>query len=291
VLAAPASDGGLYVVLGVQGTNIGQSPATTVRVTQLVDERGRAFTQTGANVSGLDLQVVKREYGANVPVGGIAPGATAREVWGFLVAPDVQRLTLVEREHLACGLRPGTPVVPESLTQAHATTVTGERARLTATAAARARDRAAARPTGQAYGLVGQRLHFCAGIPSPKVPFDAVVEQAEGVELPGGRLRVVAVVRATNLGARPEGTFRATQVRDERLQAYPQADVDQVRYTEIERDYGVATPGHPILPGLSERQAWVFHVAPDVQQLRLAQVPQYACVEPATATPRASPFR
>src|SRR5205823_6472898 len=155
--------------------------------TRLVDERGRAFDQTGANLSSINLQVVKRDYGANVPIGGIAPGATAREVWGFLVAPDVQRLTLAEREHPACGLRPSTPVV-DSLAQTHATNVAGSQANLTATAQARLVERAVARPTGKDYGLVGQSLRFCGGIPDPKVAFEAVVERAEGVELPGNRL-------------------------------------------------------------------------------------------------------
>jgi hypothetical protein len=289
--AMPHPEGGVRVVVGVEVTNVGRAAGHTFRTTRLVDERGRSFEQGGVVLSIADQQALRREFERTVPAAGVPPGGSARDTWVFLVAADVQHLALLEAERIACGLAESTPMVSAELSRAHATTVASGFARSTATAEVRAAERAGARPTGKDYGLVGQSLRFCAGVRNPKVPFDALVEQAEGVELPGDRLRVVVIVRATNAGTRPEGTFRGPQVRDERLRVQKPAELGTVSYTDLSREYGVEAPQHEILPGLSERQFWVFHVAPDAQQLTLLQAPEYRCAAPPTTAPPPRPGR
>jgi hypothetical protein len=147
--AVPHPVGGLRVTVAFLATNVGQAPGHTFRTTRLVDERGRLFEQGGVALSVPEQQALRRDYERTVSAAGIPPGGSAREVWVFLVAPDVQHLGLVEAEHVACGLAERTPLVPAELSQAHATSVARGLARNTATAEARAADRAGARPTGQ----------------------------------------------------------------------------------------------------------------------------------------------
>src|SRR5712692_3846468 len=273
---ASLPEGGLAIVAGVQATNVGKINGNTFRTAKLLDEPGRAVEQGGVALTGVNVQAIRREYGVNVTGQAIQPGQTVRDLWTFVVAPDVQSLTVVENERQPCGVLDRTLEPPSDLDRAHATNVAGGLTRLTATAQARELDRSAARPTGKDFGLVGQSLRFCAGVRSPKVPFEAVVEQADGIELPGPRLRVLVTVRVTNAGNRPEGTFLATRVTDDRLRPYNKGALAETPYGELEREYGVqAAPTHEILPGLSERQLWVFNMPPDVQKLTLGQAPDY----------------
>jgi hypothetical protein len=59
----------------------------------LVDERGRRFPEAGVG-RGINPDLLARDYDAKRALAVLEPGLSARQVWAFVVAPDVQRLTL-----------------------------------------------------------------------------------------------------------------------------------------------------------------------------------------------------
>jgi hypothetical protein len=97
VEVAAHPSGGLRLVLVTRVTNPGTLPtATSLRLgaeLRLVDERGRRFPEARSE-QGLLPDLLAREYGARQAEATLAPGVSARQVWAFVVAPDVQRLTL-----------------------------------------------------------------------------------------------------------------------------------------------------------------------------------------------------
>jgi hypothetical protein len=100
---APGRDGTLQVTLVVQITNTGTLATRSYLATQLVDERGRRFDQViGGTTGGIDLAALAAQYGAQHPSSDVAPGSSARHVWGFLVAPDAQTLTVVPDRLVRC---------------------------------------------------------------------------------------------------------------------------------------------------------------------------------------------
>ncbi len=87
----------LQIAVVVRATNLGRLPGTTTRIVDVLDEQARRFPQSGPE-AGVDISGLARRFGVPDPRGFIAPGATARQVWAFVVPPDVHELTLVERE-------------------------------------------------------------------------------------------------------------------------------------------------------------------------------------------------
>lgn len=94
---ATAPDGGLRLVIVARVTNPGTLPTGTSAFMrsslQVVDERGRQFPEARSE-RGVLPDVLAREYGAKLASSSLEPGLSAKQVWAFVVAPDVQRLTL-----------------------------------------------------------------------------------------------------------------------------------------------------------------------------------------------------
>jgi hypothetical protein len=94
---ATATADGIQIVVVVRATNLGRMPGTTTNIVNVLDERGRRFPQRGPE-AGVDIAGLARRLGVAQPRGFINPGQTMRQVWAFVVPPDVHELTLVERE-------------------------------------------------------------------------------------------------------------------------------------------------------------------------------------------------
>jgi len=231
---------GVRVDLIVSAANVGVLPSGTFQLTELQDERGRRFDQAGLdeNIDGL---AVARTYGVEFNGRPIDPGFTARNVWTFVVAPDVRELALVGNRDFPCGPEP---------------------------AAAAAADLAPAAPAAVAATLVGQSLSFCPGHP-PSV--DLAVERADAKTAQGGLL-VTVVVQATNLGPRPGGTYLLTELMDERGRRYPQAGLDRgLDLRALAQPFGATPPQNLIPAGQTARQLWAFLVASDVHSLTVVK--------------------
>jgi hypothetical protein len=91
------AQGGIQVIAVVRATNTGSMQSSTARMTEVIDDRGRRYAQSGAE-RGIDIAGLAQAYGAARPAEFIAPGQTARHVWVFVVPADAKSLTLVERE-------------------------------------------------------------------------------------------------------------------------------------------------------------------------------------------------
>ena len=63
----------------------------------VVDERDRRFPEAGVG-RGINPDMVARAYDAKLARAILEPGLSARQVWAFVVAPDVQRLTLTSSQ-------------------------------------------------------------------------------------------------------------------------------------------------------------------------------------------------
>ena len=96
---APA--GNMRAVLVVQVTHAGGGATGAYITIALRDERGRVFDFARAG-SGVDVLDLAREYGVLTPTMPVQPGRPARHLWAFVVPPDVQTLTLVQKPEYQC---------------------------------------------------------------------------------------------------------------------------------------------------------------------------------------------
>jgi hypothetical protein len=94
-------DGGWRLAVVTRVSNPGTLPTSTApRLgTDLfvMDERGRRFPEAGVG-RGSNPDMLAREYDAKRARAILEPGLSALQVWAFVVAPDIQRLTLTSSQ-------------------------------------------------------------------------------------------------------------------------------------------------------------------------------------------------
>lgn len=95
------STSGIWVVVIVSVTNIGNKSESLSNSVQLRDERGRLFDMANSTNSGLYYTDLARLYGVRSPYSDVQPGLSTRTIFAFQVAPDVQRLEMVSA-NLGC---------------------------------------------------------------------------------------------------------------------------------------------------------------------------------------------
>jgi hypothetical protein len=269
--------GGFRLAVVVRASNVGRREASTGLSLLLMDERGRAFAQAGVEqVNSFDLA---REFSAEAGSAPIRPGFTARVVWPYIVAGDVERLSFAQTSGWPCDI-PGVAFVPTAGVIAPTRGVAGVAPAATpgaAQGAARGPQRAAtpAGPVGADYGLVGQKLRV---VSSNNQPFDVEVERVDKRDGPQGGLRLILVTRVTNPGTLPTGTDPSLgselRAEDERGRRFPAPRVDRdVNLDMLAKEYDAKLPSASLPPGQSARQIWSVVVAPDVQRLSLVWSP------------------
>lgn len=101
VVVQPGVGSGQQIVAVVRVTNLGPLPQSTWFESDLADERGRRFEQTGAGET-VNLNALAQQYNALPPSSQVYPGETTLHVWAWIVAPDVQALRLTNRAANRC---------------------------------------------------------------------------------------------------------------------------------------------------------------------------------------------
>ena len=272
----PDPSGGLRLVVVVRATNAGNREASTGLAVLLLDERGRAFNQAG--VEQVDSGALARGFNAQRASQPIRPGFSARTVWPYIVAPDVEHLTFVQSSGWPCDI-PGVAFVPTAGRIVPTAGAAGAAPRAAprtagaprATPAPQGAPGPAADPAGPGFGLVGQRLRVTS---TNNQPFDIEVERVDEAEHPQGGVRLVVVTRVSNPGTLPTSTAPRLGTDlfavDERGRRFPEAGVGRgINPDMLAREYDAKLARAVLEPGLSARQVWGFVVAPDVRRLTL----------------------
>jgi hypothetical protein len=98
---SPGPSASMRATLVVQVTHTGGGATGAYITMQVRDETGRTYDFARAG-SGVDVLELAREYGVLTPTMPVQSTRPARHLWTFVVAPDVQRLTLVQDPRYAC---------------------------------------------------------------------------------------------------------------------------------------------------------------------------------------------
>jgi len=94
-------DGGMVVIAVVRATNMGQVGTQVYSDLHLQDRRGRMYNYVLAD-SAFQLYTYDQKYGGRGIRAYVQPGLSARQVWAYIIPPDVGGLRIVPGSQNRC---------------------------------------------------------------------------------------------------------------------------------------------------------------------------------------------